>query len=102
MESVAYLITPIYRKGNLNQDIREGEIKDMIYCTEESVSRSEFFEAGRSGFNPQTVITTPAINYSGQPECEYNGVRFSVYRTYYKKEADEIELYLEIKAGVTH
>lgn len=102
MEGVAYLITPIYRKDNLNQDIRVDEIEDMIYCTEESVSRSEFYEAGRSGYNPQTVISTQAVNYSGQPECQYNGVRFSIYRTYYKKESDEIELYLEIKAGVTH
>lgn len=110
MDGVAYLRMPVYIQDELGQDVLQ-EIKEtQILVTEKSITRAEFFEAGRSGMNPQTVLETAAVNYSGEPECKYNGVIYSIYRTYYSEyrsfnsakgtNYDSIELYLEKKAGV--
>ena len=40
-----------------------------------------------------------APDYQKEELCEYDGVRYGIYRTY-KRDADHIELYLERKAGV--
>ena len=51
---------------------------------------------------PALVFITPAVNYSGEPEAELHGVRYRIYRTYRKRDTDEVELHLEEKAGVAH
>jgi len=71
-----------------------------IYCEVQSVTRSEFFEAGRSGLNPDMQFTVFFADYSGEEIVEYNGERYSVYRTYLTKD-DNLELYVE-RAGGTN
>ena len=51
--------------------------------------------------NPEIVFTTPLVNYCWEPEAEFHGVRYAIYRTYFVQDTDEIELYLERKAGVS-
>jgi len=70
-----------------------------VFCSVESVSRDEFFEGGRNGFNPQYRITMFFGDYQNEEEVEYNGVAYGVYRTYRAK-TDIIELYVERKGGV--
>lgn len=70
-----------------------------VFCAVESVTRDEFFEGGRNGFNPQFRITMFSYDYQGEEEVEYNGVSYGVYRTYRAK-TDIIELYVEKKGGV--
>lgn len=67
-----------------------------------SVTRAEWFDGGREGMKPALVFITPAVNYSGEPEAELHGVRYRIYRTYRKRDTDEVELHLEEKAGVAH
>ena len=100
MDGVAYLIQKIYKKDTIGQRIPESETRMEIFVTVESVSRREWSDAGKNGLNPEIKIVTAAINYSGENEMEYNGVRYSVYRTYHPTDTDRIELYLERKAGV--
>lgn len=47
-----------------------------------SVTRQEFFEAGRNGLNPSFVFTVFAGDYNDEGECRYNGNQYSIYRTY--------------------
>lgn len=70
-----------------------------VFCSVESVSRDEFFEGGRNGFNPQFRMTMFAPDYQDEQEVEYNGKAYGVYRTYYSN-TDTIELYVERKTGV--
>ena len=70
-----------------------------VYCAVDSVSRDEFFEGGRNGFNPQYRITMFEPDYQGEEEIEYNGKAYGVYRTYHAR-TDELELYVERKGGV--
>ncbi len=77
---------------------RETESSRDVYAQVDSVSRSEFFEAGRNGLNPQFVFTMFFGDYNGEQICEYNGKRYAIYRTYLTK-TDTIELYAERKGG---
>lgn len=47
-----------------------------------SVTRQEFFEAGRNGLNPSFVFTVFAGDYNDEEECRYDGKQYSIYRTY--------------------
>lgn len=69
-----------------------------VFCKVDSVTRSEFFEAGRSGLNPEYRMTMFFGDYDGETIVGYNGKIYSVYRTYQAK-TDIIELYVERKAG---
>lgn len=63
-----------------------------------SVTRNEFFEAGRNGLNPEFVFTMFFGDYNGERTVEYNGNRYGVYRTYHGRN-DTVELYAERKGG---
>jgi len=94
---VASLINKTYATDSIgNQTATETET--VIYVTEQSLSRAEWVAAGRAGLNLQHLLVTPAINYSGQTEIEYENRRYSIYRTY--QFGDDIELYCEAKGGV--
>lgn len=69
-----------------------------VYCQVQSVTRSEFFEAGRNGLNPEYEITMFFGDYEGEKLVEYNGNTYAVYRTYQGRN-DTIELYVERKGG---
>lgn len=100
MDGVAYLISQTYQKGSLGQHIPAKEAREEVLVTCESVSRREWMDAGRNGLNPEIMLKTAAVNYSGEKEIEYEGVRYAVYRTFNPPDSDDIELYLQRKAGV--
>ena len=68
------------------------------YAQVNSVTRSEFFEGGRNGLNPEFMFSMNFGNYHGERILEYNGATYSVYRTYQGR-TDTIELYVERKGG---
>lgn len=70
-----------------------------VFAQVESVTRSEFFEGGRNGLNPELRFIVFFADYHGETIIEYNGVRYGVYRTYQAKN-DALELYTERKGGV--
>lgn len=69
-----------------------------VMCQVDSVSQTEFYEAGRNGLNPEYRFTMFYADYSGESVVEYKGNTYSVYRTYLRK-TDIIELYVERKGG---
>lgn len=77
---------------------RQTETKRDVFCQVDSVTRAEFFEAGRSGLNPEFRFTLFAGDYNGESIVIFNGKAYSVYRTYHAR-TDEIELYVERKGG---
>lgn len=79
----------------------ETETAREAFCSVESVTRSEFFQAGKAGIVPDYVFSVNAIEYEGEKELEYNGDKFGIYRTYKADGSDYIELYAEYKSGVT-
>lgn len=72
--------------------------KRDVYCQVDSVTRNEFFEAGRNGLNPEFRVTMFYYDYDGERLLQYDGKTYSVYRTYHSR-TDIIELYVERTGG---
>lgn len=70
----------------------------QVFCNVRSINRNEFFEAGRSGLNPEFVFTMFYGDYEGETMLEFEGKTYSVYRTYLTR-TDTLELYAERKGG---
>ena len=77
---------------------RVSETSRTVFCQVNSVTRSEFFDAGRNGLNPEYMFTMFSPDYEGERTVEYNGLRYTVYRTYHAR-TDEIELYVQREGG---
>lgn len=77
---------------------RESTTRREVFCRCESVSRTEFFDGGRSGLNPEFMFTVFAGDYAGESLVEYHGQTYSVYRTY-RAGGDYMELYVQRKGG---
>lgn len=70
------------------------------FCRVDSVTRSEYFQAGKAGIAPDFVFSINAAEYDGEKEVEYMGKRYGIYRTF-RDGLDFMELYAEYKSGVT-
>lgn len=77
---------------------RKARTARQVFCKVDSVTRAEFFEAGRQGLNPEYRITMFSGDYDGETIVGYKGRMYSVYRTYFAK-TDIIELYVERQGG---
>ena len=91
------LIVTAYTKDTLGQ-YTYASTKRTVFAKCTSVSQTEWFEGGRIGLNPQYRFTLFAGDYAGEKELEYNGTRYTIYRTYYAS-GDIVELYTEEKRG---
>ena len=76
----------------------ETQTRREVFAQVDSVTRSEFFEGGRNGLNPEFRMTMFFEDYEGEKLLIYNENTYSVYRTYQAKN-DTIELYVERKGG---
>lgn len=70
-----------------------------VFAQIHSVTRSEFFEGGRNGLNPEFQFTVFQGDYNGESVCEYEGRTYAIYRTYIVPGRDYIELYVERQGG---
>lgn len=70
----------------------------VVFCRVESVTRAEFFDAGRNGLSPEFKITMFAGDYDGEDTVIYRARAYGIYRTYRGKN-DVLELYVERKGG---
>lgn len=77
-----------------------GETTREVFAAVNSVTRAEFFSGGQSGFRPEYRFDVFHAEYQGEAECEYNGARYVIYRTYRNPATDYMELYAERKVGV--
>ena len=95
---VVTLITETFAEDDIGQHIPI-ENKNETLCRTESVSKTEWFDAGRTGLKPKLKVILPEYNYSSEEKVEYDGVRYSVYRMFHNQKTNEVELYLEKKTG---
>ena len=96
---VLILIRQSISKGADGIQKQQDESKRQVFCNVSSVSGTEWLEAGRNRIKPEYRFTVFAPDYAGETVCEYNGIRYSVYRTYQGKN-DTLELYVKNKGGV--
>ena len=77
---------------------RQSKTTRTVMCQVASITRAEFFNAGRNGLNPEYVFSMFYGDYCGESIVEYEGYTYSVYRTF-KRRTDTIELYVGRKGG---
>lgn len=70
----------------------------QVFCDVQSIQQSEFYAAADTELNPEYRFIVFFGDYSGQSIVVYNGVRYSIYRTY--RNGDLLEIYVERKIGV--
>ena len=103
MDDLIYLISETYVSDEIGQLV-PGEQAIPVWAHLQSVTRSEWYDAGQNGLQPQLVAITPIVNYNGESIVQIGdgeqAKRYSVYRTFFGPDTDSIELYLERKAGV--
>lgn len=98
MKDICSLISTTYALNTYGvQEPTETSVD--VYCSINSVTQTEFFEASQTDLKPAYQVKVWAFEYSNQQEIEIDGVRYSVYRTYLRSK-DIIELYVEKKVGV--
>ncbi len=71
-----------------------------VFCKVDSVNRTEFFEGGRNGLNPEFRFTIFAGEYQGESICEYSNNRYAIYRTYHVPATDYLEIYAQREGGI--
>lgn len=97
-DTVIKLITETYAKDDSGVP-RKTEAAAEVFAQKRSVTRSEFFDGGRNGLNPEYEFDVFKGDYDGQRTVEYEGKRYGVYRTFEPEDSDYIELYVERKGG---
>lgn len=90
---------PAYRMDALNQLVPDGVTSYTVFCSVKNVTRTEWADAAHLGMKATYCVTVWADEYGGETVAILDGVRYGIYRTY-QPNPEEIELYLEQKAGV--
>ena len=72
MDDVLTLIAPTLAQNDIGAFVEQSEKSREIFGTVSSVSRAEWYNAGREGMNPEIVFTTPLVNYCWEPEAEFH------------------------------
>lgn len=96
--NIISLISEKHSQDSIGQFISE-EVKRDVYCDVRSISRAEWFDAGRNGLQPTYVFTMFAPDYNGEKIVEFECQRYGIYRTY-RARNEQIELYVESKGGL--
>ena len=97
MDDVLILLQTVKTKDSRGA-ARKNFKRRQVFCQVRSVNKTEFFEAGRNGLNPEFRFLVFAGDYKGESSCEYKGDTFAIYRTY-RTPADYMELYVERQGG---
>lgn|SRR5690625_1774187 len=67
------------------------EEKTEVYCNVKSIGRNEFYNASTSDLKPEIVFTIHGYEYDNQNKVIFEGIQYSVIRTY-RVAFEEIEL----------
>lgn len=93
------LEAPKYREDELAQLVQDGVTQRTVFCRVQNIKRSEWAAAAHNGKRAAHCVTVWADEYQDEEVAILNGVRYGIYRTY-SPNGEEMELYLEQKAGV--
>lgn len=95
--TVIYLVGETYEQNDYGVMIPT-TTKTQVFADVTSVTSTEWFEGGRNGLNPEYRMRIFAPEYNGEKIIEYNGIQYTIYRTYTARN-DILELYVQRKMG---
>ena len=76
----------------------ETQTKTEVFGLVESVSMSEFYQAGMQGFKPEFKVDVWMNEYNDQELLEYKDKLYTIYRTYRRSDG-RTELYVTERKG---
>lgn len=94
---VLTLIRQTYAADDFGQLLPTETSRDVLAAAR-SVELSEMADAGKLGLNPAWKMEIHPADYGSEELAEYQGVRYSIYRTY-RRNLESLEIYLERRAG---
>lgn len=94
------VIQLVKETNNLNEYgvVEKQETMREVFAQVDSITQSEFFQAGQYGLAPAYKFTMFEGDYDDEEIVLYNNARYVIYRTYRTKN-DNIELYVEKREG---
>lgn len=98
MDDVIKLIAESRTKNKYGVEVPSRTYR-QVFCQVHSVTRDEFYNAGRNGLNPEWRFTMFHGDYGNETIVEYKGETYAVYRTYLVPGTDYIELYVQREGG---
>lgn len=96
-DDVITLISNTFEDDSIGQQ-KPIELRRDVFCRVSAISRREWFDAGHNGLKPELMFCVFFGDYSGEKTVEYNGERYTVYRTY-RADQETVELYCERRTG---
>lgn len=70
----------------------------VVLCGVRSIGQKEFYQANATDFHPELkLVLADYLDYQDERLVEYNGIRYSVIRTY--RSGQELELVVERAAA---
>lgn len=73
------------------------ETKRPVFCKVGSIGQKEFYQAHAVGLQPEIkFVISDYYDYNGEKRLEYNGVNYSVLRTYRDGKTLDIVCYKEV------
>ena len=91
------LLTSEYAQDDIGQ-WSETLTETDVFATINSISMSEFYQAGMQGMKPEYRMTVWMTEYNGQENIKYKDKTYTVYRTY-RRDDGRIELYVTERKG---
>ena len=79
--------------------IHDATERREVLCQVGEITRAEFYNAGRSGLNPEFMVSVHFTDYEGEELAEFRGQSYAIYRAYHIPGTDYMELYLSRKGG---
>jgi SPP1 family predicted phage head-tail adaptor len=97
LDDVCYLLAITTEKDELGQPIKT-ETPFMVFCSNLSITRAEYQNAGILGYKPDVLLIVDSDSYDNEKSIEYHGKKYSVYRNFRRIDGFT-EVYCEVKAG---
>lgn len=92
------LVSVVHESDSLKQLVERETGTQTVFCSVKNITRSEWAATAHRDLKPALCVTVWADEYAGEMVAIFEGKRYGVYRTY-QPNSEEIELYLERKAG---
>lgn len=86
----------ITQSKNEYGDVTRTTAWNEVYCTEQSIGRSEYYQANAVGIKPSIIITVRMEDYNEETLCKHKNIEYDVMKTY-RKNRSYIELTLSRK-----
>lgn len=100
LDNECKLITVEYDEDENGNPVLKKETVQILFCAEIPVPSQEFFRAGQAGIKVSKALVVNTSEYGGETIAEYEGKRYSIYRTYPGFDGN-CELYLEQRIGLS-